>query len=782
MLKRIREIQGIGTYADCKAAKAEFRKVSVIYGSNSYGKSTLCEIFRSLAENDSDLIETRKSIPSGTSPKVTLNFSTNGSPETSLSYANGLWQQKLSNDVKLAVFDSNFIARNLFTGLDVERKNKEALTDFVLGEQGVKRADTIALKRKQLSQKQSDLRSIERAFGGIKDIPSFVQKVVVETESALLSHLDQIQRALTEKKQQFQNVEKITARPSLLPLNFPVGAHTLAAKITGLSEVSLDTIHQEVRLRLDRHLAEHVAQPGLGREWIRAGLGMIKGETCPFCGQALEHDAKALYGVFQACFDDTYKKKLGELEHELKDALRQYRKYEPAEEAFLSKIMANAGSFTAYPELQGNEKYVELQKNAELAAIEVREVANKFTQVLQQTGRLLEEIIEKKRSAPHVAIPPIDLSMLYELELRLAEKVVGYTVHIGDANSIIVRFKAELASPQASKEIGQLDAQRKVIEEKLNRRRLDKSCSDYIATQTEIQSLTKDIKAEQDLLQAEQSEFLKALFEKINYFFKKFGSNDFNISTKQELDGRGHAPVISLDVKFKGKGIALAQLNKVFSESDRRALALSIFWAKLSSLDETEKAKTIVIMDDPITSFDENRISVTMLQIEAQIPAYCQVIFLTHYRKFVNHLMKDTGLSGLANLLILSRGVNGTQIEIEDHEHFLHSDHHKKYLKIIGFIDGSHDQEIDQDLRVFLESEVQDRYRDAIYRHSLSKQQFGDLISSLKDGGVIEPVVANKLDQFRKVLNGPHHKWTDRTKEDWASVAQDVLDFVYADL
>src|SRR4051794_10889142 len=100
---------------DCKAAKAEFSKVSVIYGSNSYGKSTLCDIFRSLAENDSDLIESRKSIPSGTSPKVTLNFAINGVPENPVSYANELWQQKLPSNVKIAVFDSNFIARNLFT-------------------------------------------------------------------------------------------------------------------------------------------------------------------------------------------------------------------------------------------------------------------------------------------------------------------------------------------------------------------------------------------------------------------------------------------------------------------------------------------------------------------------------------------------------------------------------------------------------------------------------------------------------------------------------------------
>lgn len=119
---------------------------------------------------------------------------------------------------------------------------------------------------------------------------------------------------------------------------------------------------------------------------------------------------------------------------------------------------------------------------------------------------------------------------------------------------------------------------------------------------------------------------------------------------------------------------------------------------------------------------------------------------------------------------------------MEDEERFLHSDHHKKYLKIVGFIQGSHTSEINTDLRVFLESEVHERYRDAIHRNGLAKQQFSDLIASLQSVGAISSAAAARLDQLRKNLNEPHHQWSDRTPEDWAAIANETVDFVYSAL
>lgn len=70
----------------------------------------------------------------------------------------------------------------------------------------------------------------------------------------------------------------------------------------------------------------------------------------------------------------------------------------------------------------------------------------------------------------------------------------------------------------------------------------------------------------------------------------------------------------------------------MFSESDRRALALCIFLSKIYLLSEDEKSKAILIMDDPVTSFDEERISCILQRLYELQPNVKQMFITTHYK------------------------------------------------------------------------------------------------------------------------------------------------------
>ena len=72
-------------------------------------------------------------------------------------------------------------------------------------------------------------------------------------------------------------------------------------------------------------------------------------------------------------------------------------------------------------------------------------------------------------------------------------------------------------------------------------------------------------------------EYVQKYFTEINSLFAKFGSKNFTL--EKEEDNRGHLPVYSLKVKFHNKEIVNDQLCTVLSESDRRAMALAIFFA-----------------------------------------------------------------------------------------------------------------------------------------------------------------------------------------------------------
>ena len=56
MLERIQLISHVGNYFQANSGSIQFQPVSIIYGENRNGKTTLCDIFYSLAINNPQLV------------------------------------------------------------------------------------------------------------------------------------------------------------------------------------------------------------------------------------------------------------------------------------------------------------------------------------------------------------------------------------------------------------------------------------------------------------------------------------------------------------------------------------------------------------------------------------------------------------------------------------------------------------------------------------------------------------------------------------------------------
>ena len=53
MIERFQEIKNVGTYKNAEQiATCGFNKTTIIFGNNSQGKSTFCDILKSLSYND----------------------------------------------------------------------------------------------------------------------------------------------------------------------------------------------------------------------------------------------------------------------------------------------------------------------------------------------------------------------------------------------------------------------------------------------------------------------------------------------------------------------------------------------------------------------------------------------------------------------------------------------------------------------------------------------------------------------------------------------------------
>ena len=92
MLKRINKLLNFGKFLDVRnIAGIQFCKYNFIFGRNTFGKSTFVSIFRSLAQNNNNLILGRKSFGK-TGVQIDLEFEENNQTSMFLIMGNGIKQ------------------------------------------------------------------------------------------------------------------------------------------------------------------------------------------------------------------------------------------------------------------------------------------------------------------------------------------------------------------------------------------------------------------------------------------------------------------------------------------------------------------------------------------------------------------------------------------------------------------------------------------------------------------------------------------------------------------
>ncbi len=218
-------------------------------------------------------------------------------------------------------------------------------------------------------------------------------------------------------------------------------------------------------------------------------------------------------------------------------------------------------------------------------------------------------------------------------------------------------------------------------------------------------------------------------------------------------------------------------LSRIFSESDRRALALSVFWSGLSGLNDIDKKNTIVILDDPVTSFDNHRVSMVHQEIVGISENVRQVILLSHFEQGISHFLNTYKNNKAIKLLEIERSTNSSVIKNSDMDFFLKTTHEKEANNIFEFIQGNTNSHNAGDLRVFLEVEINQRFAKQLI--SISENNLSDRIDKLKESKAISEETAKETHKWRETLNPAHHIWLGNDLEDQRHIASEFMDFVY---
>lgn len=135
MIEKIIEISNVGHFVNFKLQgskqwNGQLKKLNIIYAPNGSGKTTLSTILKSLSLNDIDLIKFKKTFGTTAPPEIKIK-QYNESQLISLDELK--WT---SNNLKIEVFDINYIEDYLFAGSFVRKQNKTNLFKLLLGNKG----------------------------------------------------------------------------------------------------------------------------------------------------------------------------------------------------------------------------------------------------------------------------------------------------------------------------------------------------------------------------------------------------------------------------------------------------------------------------------------------------------------------------------------------------------------------------------------------------------------------------------------------------------------------
>lgn len=779
MLKRIQALRNIGRFKNCKSGSLEFGRLTIIYGRNTYGKSTLGDVFASIQRNDVGLVSGRMTIPHDGQPQQ-ISFSLlppNSTKEVPITFANGAWTGDLPAGLGLRTFDDGFLHRNVFEARRFNRNTKENFSAFVLGEQGVLQAKAIAEKKQARYTASRDRSHLEKSdFKDVSDLHSFLTLTpagTLEESDAKLHSLRNDHEAIRKQKEQIQAIQ---ARDEGTALTWGADFSDALKSLNQTLELGLEGAHKEAKARVAQHINSAFQLTQGAEQWIRQGVRQNDGHLCQFCGQQLTEAAHELLDFYRQAFDDAFDKHDIIVKQQLEAALAQAAGL-PVNNVRVA-LAKNTAAFAGYQELEGNQTYTS-------AASKVAEFAEKIEATLVAIASELPDAIDrlreasaKKQDIPHASLEPVHEVSISLLESQVQQHVAEYNTWIGTCNGEIATFKKGTNAAALKQRMEKIEENGKAERRNNNRIRLASQCNAYVALNTQIDSLDRDIGTLEKKLQADQSEYLKKFFGFLNAWFKRFGSHDFTLERGETR--QGHIPIYFLKVKFKGQAVDEAALSQVFSESDRRALALAVFWTQLLSLPEQSLAEQIVVLDDPLTSFDDNRITAVHAELAATVEKVRQIVVLSHYRHDIEMFFKTFRDHPDARLLTLvAHGDNGTGIEAGDPDEFLLTEQQKAHERMTAFRDGHTNNHSSGDLRIFFEAELNSRFAAQIAQHKLAALQLGDKIERLCEHGVIADDIKKQCHKWREILNPSHHTWTSDDLENQRNTVRDFLDFVF---
>jgi wobble nucleotide-excising tRNase len=633
MLKKFICLKNIGRFRDCKAAgDVEMRRLTLIFAPNGHGKTTLCDVLRSLQSGRPEYIQGRKTLGASGEPDAQIRLDC-----ATATFRGGAWSTTFP---EISIFDSTFIHDNVHSGDYIERDHKRRLYHVVVGQHGVQLAN-------QVSTLDTEIKSATKTIGELEDRltrrlpPDTGLKAFLSISST--ANVDAEVAAATTELEGASRAAEVTQRPMLMPIPIPA----FPEDFTGLLARELGELSTDAEARVREHVATHTK--GASEKWLAEGLAVIADGYCPFCASALS--GIDLIGAYRTYFGQSYR----------------------ALKADISTIGITIGKALGESTLLGiqgalatNSPHVEFWKQFVQFDEMTVDFENAVKKPVLDFRSAAADLLKKKEQSP---LDRIELPVSFEAAMRAfmaaVDKLAAYNSWVTKSNTTISAKKAEIAASDLSAvklRLHQLQVAKKRAEPETDRTCVE--LSEALSRKRLLEAQKKDAK---DALDKYTATIFSTYQTKINELLDKFGTGFRLTNTARSYAGGTVSSDYQLVINDVSVGLGgpdtpidETSFRNTLSSGDRTTLALAFFLAQLD-LDPSSPQK-VVVFDDPFTSQDRSRRTCTQQLIRRRAQASKQVILLSHDPDFLKGVWDGCSDQATVKTLQFARAGDNTLI------------------------------------------------------------------------------------------------------------------------
>lgn len=704
MLKKILLIENVGKFCSCKPkGDVEFRRLNLIYAENGRGKTTLCDIFRSVQTGNGDYLRGRATLGRDGDPRVELRLEARN-----VRFESGVWNTILPS---IAIFDSVFVHDNVHAGESIEHDQKRNLYSVIIGAEGV------ALQR---CIDELDVESREAAKGlrnAQQQLQGYIPPGIGEKDFVELTPEDELDLKIAEKEgelRDLQHASDIASKPLLAPIALP----TLPRGFETALDKTIEDVAADVEARVREHLGMHThAATGA---WVSEGIRYQKGETCPFCGQ--QTTGLSLVKAYQAYFSDAYRA--------LKEEVEKLG-------SKIERIGSEAAAVTLARIVEQNQARTEFWREF-LSYDEPRLPLEKVTAALSSLAMAATALANRKVNSPLERLKPGEelIAARSQYDGACAE-VDAYNTAVENANAAINAKKVATGAGDATtvrRELIRLCAVKRRYEPEV-----DTVCREYIdATNTKEQ--VEERKAEaKSALDTHSTTILPEFQTRINQLLRHFGAG-FRIQNVETRYAGGRASSnyqllineVPINLGDSATPISQSSFRNTLSAGDRSTLALAFFIAQLEL--DPGLADKIVVLDDPFTSQDSARRTCTQQRVCRLAEKALQVIVLSHEASFLRQVYDAVSNSGTVKTLQLARvGSDDTLVLEWDIVEATRTNYYKDYFVLHRYLNEGQGEPryVARTIRPLLEGYLRTLFPNAFG----DKEWLGDFIGRIRSSG-----------------------------------------------